>query len=148
MRFDRSILFAVILSTGPITVLAHGLGAGSLFTASLMIGSTSSALIVLGRWRSREWELTKADALFLLFLVPVMASFVINGIPDNKEVVLLAVSFAAYPAARGMVDRDVLTPGFLAALGAVGVAGTLVTGHADRAVERPHPWQAEGVWRV
>lgn len=120
-----SILLAIVVSAGPIAVLAHGLaGAGSVFTG-LMMSSTIAALISLGRWR--QFVMNPCDILFGAFVLCVAASFAVNGTgPDRKEIYLLFISLAAYPAARTLA-RGALSACFAGILGLLVVAGSIVT---------------------
>lgn len=123
--FDRSALLAVALSTGPLSVLAHGLiGAGRAFTAALLVGS-ATLLAVFGRWR--KFRFSALDVAFALFACAVVASFWWNGYGgDRKELYLLAISIASYPAARGLAG-SMPGRGFVIASALIVVLGSVAT---------------------
>ncbi|MCA6110596.1 O-antigen ligase family protein [Bradyrhizobium cenepequi] len=118
-------LFAVLLSVGPIAVLAHGLaGTGSMITGLLMALPTA-ALLVLARWR--EFTPDLCDMLFVLFCCGIALSFAANGVIAQKEAVLLALSLAAYPAARLSPRHGAISTGFVVVTAAVVTVGAIVT---------------------
>ncbi|WP_076859399.1 hypothetical protein [Bradyrhizobium mercantei] len=121
--FDRSFWLGILLSSGSIFVLAHGLGAGSITTA-ILLATTTAVLILSAPWRGCQPD--AADAVYFALISFVALSFIVNGWDDNrKELALLLLTLSAYPAARLMlsVDRTVLA-GVLIAVVAL---GTLVT---------------------
>ncbi|WP_456640209.1 O-antigen ligase family protein [Bradyrhizobium sp. USDA 10063] len=118
-------LFAILLSAGPIAVLAHGFaGAGSTITGLLMAAPTA-ALLVLARWR--EFKPDICDVLFVLFCCGVGLSFAANGVIAPKEAVLLGMSLAAYPAVRVSSRCGQVPQAFVIVTGAVVAAGAVVT---------------------
>jgi hypothetical protein len=122
---DRSALAGLLLSAGPIAVLAHGmLGAGSAFTGIAMVAPTA-ALLLLGNWRAFSPNI--CDALFGIFVGCVAASAASNGLGfERKELYLLILTLAAYPAAR--LNGDIFPlKGFVLVAGATVAAGTLAT---------------------
>ena len=137
VNVDRGgVVLAVLLSIGPIAVLAHGLlNAGSIFTGLLMIGATA-ALYLLGEWRSFSFGV--CDAAFALLVFCIVLSFGVHGIgPDRKEFYLLILSLAAYPAARA-IPGGLLSRGFILTTGAIVAAGTGATAVA-LAAQWTHP---------
>lgn len=120
-----SILLAILVSAGPIAVMAHGFAdVGSVFTGAMM-SSTVAALILLGRWR--QFVVNPCDILFGAFVLCVVASLVANGFgPDRKEIYLLLISLAAYPAARAL-GRDTFSIPFASILGLLVAVGSIVT---------------------
>lgn len=120
----RPVLIGVMLSAGPIAVLAHGiLGAGSVATGFLL-ALPIAFLIVLGDWRSLR--LNVCDALYAVFVCCVAVSLLVVGYADRKEVVLLTLSVAAYPAGR-LSGSDILSRGALSVVIPVLIAGTFAT---------------------
>jgi O-antigen ligase/polysaccharide polymerase Wzy-like membrane protein len=121
----QSVLFAILLSVGPIAVLAHGLaGTGSTITGLLM-AAPIAGLLVLARWR--EFTPDLCDVLFVLFCFGIALSFAANGVVAPKEAALLALSLAAYPAARLAPRHGAISTGFVVVTGAVVAVGAIVT---------------------
>jgi O-Antigen ligase len=121
----QSVLFAILLSAGPIAVLAHGFaGTGSIITGLLMVVPTA-ALLVLARWR--EFRPDICDVLFVLFCCGIAVSFVVNGVTAQKEAVLLGLSLAAYPAVRVSSRCGQVPQAFVVVTAAVVAAGVVVT---------------------
>ncbi|MBR1129723.1 hypothetical protein [Bradyrhizobium iriomotense] len=106
-------------------MLAHGLaGAGSLFTGALLAVPTV-LLIAFGDWRQFRPHAT--DLLFTAFVALVGISVAINGVAgDIKELALLSLTLAAYPAAR-LSGRHLLAPGFFAVASAAVLAVAVAT---------------------
>jgi hypothetical protein len=122
---DRSALLGLVLCAGPLAVLAHGFfGAGSIVTGLLM-ALPIAALILTGKWRGFSPNI--CDALFAVVICCVAVSFIANGLgPDAKEPILLALTVAAYPAAR-LSERPFELKGLILVTGLVVTAGTLTT---------------------
>jgi hypothetical protein len=121
----QSVLFAILLSVGPITVLAHGFaGTGSTITGLLMAVPTA-ALLLLARWR--EFTLDLCDVFFSFFCCAVALSFAANGVTAPKEALLLGLSLAAYPAARLGPRSGAISTGFIVVTGAVVTISAIVT---------------------
>lgn len=122
--YDRSILLALIVSTGPILVLCHGiLGVGPAFTGVFMAGTTI-ALFALSRWS--DFNLYPADALFAAFLCAAAISFMENGSADWKETMLFVLSVSAYPAAR-LYSTGEVKPAFIWITAAIVLVGMIAT---------------------
>lgn len=121
----RSVLFGVLLSAGPIAVLGHGLaGTGPVFTGAILAIPTA-LLLLLGDWRAFRPHI--CDFLFAGFVLLAAASIAVNGVPDDsKDVVLLALSLAAYPAAR-VSGRDLFAGGTFAATALIALVGAGAT---------------------
>jgi hypothetical protein len=118
-------LFAILLSVGPITVLAHGLaGTGSTITGLLM-AVPIAALLLLARWR--EFRPDICDVLFVLFCCSIALSFAVNGVTTPKEAVLLGLSLAAYPAVRVSSRCGQVPQAFVVITAAVVAVGAVVT---------------------
>lgn len=118
-------LFAILLSAGPIAVLAHGFaGAGSRITALLMAGPIA-LLFLLARWR--EFRPDICDVLFVLFCCCIALSFAVNGVTAPKEAALLGLSLAAYPAVRVSSRCGQVPQAFVVITGAVVAIGAVVT---------------------
>ena len=92
---------ALLVSANAVAVLSHGMfGLGATFTGACYIAPIA-LLLCVGRWNAVV--LTTADYLALgLFLLCTLSSAV-HPPADFKQVVLLSVTLAAYPAARGLV---------------------------------------------
>jgi len=92
---------ALLVSANAVAVLSHGMfGLGATFTGACYVASIA-LLVCLGRWNAIV--LTPADYLALgLFLLCALSSAV-HPPADFKQVALLSVTLAAYPAARGLV---------------------------------------------
>ena len=136
VKLYRGTIFVVFLATGPLAVLAHGLfNAGSVFTGSLIAGSTVT-LLLMGDWRSFSFDV--CDALFALLVFCIALSVVAHGIgPDRKEFYLLVLSLAAYLAAR-TIPHSLLNRGFFLTAGAIVTAGAVATAIA-LATQWNHP---------
>src|SRR5262245_48976251 len=100
-KVDRGAVLAVLLSAGPLAVLAHGiLNADYVFTGLLMVGATAT-LFLLGDWRRFTFNI--CDVAFgLLVLCIAMNVSAFGARADWKEFALLIVSLMAYPAARAI----------------------------------------------
>ena len=121
----QSVLFAILLSVGPIAVLAHGLaGTGSAITGLLM-AVPIVGLLLLARWR--EFTPDLCDLLFVLFCFGIALSFAVNGVAAPREAVLLGLSLAAYPAARLGPRHGAISTGFVVVTSAVVAVGAIVT---------------------
>jgi len=123
--FDRSILFALIVSTAPILVLCHGLlGTGPLFTCAYMV-VTTAALFGLSRWEN--FASYPSDWFFAVFVCAGSLSFVENGNTAGwKESLLFLLSVSAYPAAR-LYSMGEVKPAFIWTTAIIVFAGTVVT---------------------
>src|SRR5207245_8219709 len=110
--FNRWLALALYISAGPILVFAHAFAdAGSQFTAIFIAGSTLALLLCS---RSGDFALDFCDVLFGIFLGCIAISFAINGKSGNsKEIVLLALSLSAYPAARLFAGSKTISSSFL-----------------------------------
>ena len=106
----RWALLALVISTGPIMVLSHGLfGTGSVFTGIFIALSTAS-LVATGRWKTVP---NICDLTFALFVLSIVISSILNGkSDDSKEYGLLILSLAAYPAGR-FFNAGMVRPTFL-----------------------------------
>jgi hypothetical protein len=121
----QSVLFAILLSVGPIAVLAHGFaGTGSTMTGLLM-AAPIAGLLLLARWR--EFTPDLCDLLFALFCFGIALSFAVNGVAAPREAALLGLSLAAYPAARLGPRQGAISTGFIVVTGAVVAVGAIVT---------------------
>jgi hypothetical protein len=132
--FDRYFFLALFVSTSPILVLVFGLTGNhgnSLVTGSFMAASTA-ALFLFGNRRSFTIEV--CDIIFGIYVCCVATSFWINGSQDLKEVQLLVLSLAAYPACR-LFAGDGVKPTFIIVTGIIVTAGSIVT-----ATELVHQW--------
>jgi hypothetical protein len=116
-------------------VLAHGFfGAGSTFTAFFIAGSTI-ALLIAGRLKDRL--VTACDLLFCALLVCIGISFATNGnTSSSKEIALLVISLAAYPAGRLIPEQCdfrllVATTSVVVAIGSIVTAIALVEQWSD-----------------
>ncbi|MDI4234445.1 O-antigen ligase family protein [Bradyrhizobium sp. Arg237L] len=121
----QSVLFAILLSAGPIAVLAHGFaGTGSTITGLLM-AAPIAALLLLARWR--EFRPDICDVLFVLFCCGIALSFAVNGVAAPKEAALLGLSLAAYPAVRVSSRCGQVPQAFVVVTGAIVAVGAVVT---------------------
>jgi hypothetical protein len=123
----RWALMALVISTGPIMVLSHGLlGTGSVFTGIFIALSTAS-LVATGRWKTR---LNICDLAFALFVLSIVISSILNGKSDEtKEYGLLILSLAAYPAGR-FFSAGTVRPTFLWITAIIVFLGAAVTLYA------------------
>jgi hypothetical protein len=123
----RWALLALVISTGSIMVLSHGLlGTGSIFTGIFMALSTAS-LVATGRWKTR---LNICDLAFVLFVLSIVISSILNGKSDEtKEYGLLILSLAAYPAGR-FFSAGMVRPTFLWITAIIVFLGAAVTLYA------------------
>ncbi|MFH0296888.1 O-antigen ligase family protein [Bradyrhizobium sp. 31Argb] len=118
-------MFAILLSAGPIAVLAHGFaGTGSTITGLLM-AAPIAALLLLARWR--EFRPDICDVLFVLFCCGIALSFAVNGVAAPKEAALLGLSLAAYPAVRVSSRCGQVPQAFVVVTGAIVAVGAVVT---------------------
>jgi hypothetical protein len=127
---NGGILLAIYISTGSVLVFAHGFfGTGSAFTIAILVASTIS-LLLTGRRAFKRANI--CDVLYCLLLLCVAISFIKNGNTSNtKEIALLLVTLAAYPAGRvvpGDADLKPMigTTAVIVAIGAVVSAVALV----------------------
>ena len=106
-------------------MLCHGFGGtGPVFTGFFIAGSTL-ALYACSRWT--DLAILPCDALFCVFLICVGMSFAKNGVfADTKELELLALSLAAYPAGR-LYAGSGITPAFIGITAAIVLLGGAVT---------------------
>jgi hypothetical protein len=125
LAFARSAFLGLLISAGSLAVLAHGtFGVGSTFTG-LLIAGPICALIVLGQWRG--FVPNVCDALFAALACCVIASFALNGRPDDsKETYLLILTLAAYPAGR-LSGGDFDVRGLVIVTGSVVVLSVMAT---------------------
>lgn len=121
----QSVLFAILLSVGPLAVLAHGLAGTGPAITGLLMAVPIAGLLLLARWR--EFTPDLCDLLFVLFCFGIALSFAVNGVAAPKEAVLLGLSLAAYPAARLGPRYGAISTGFVAVTGAVVAVGAIVT---------------------
>ncbi|UQD96781.1 O-antigen ligase family protein [Bradyrhizobium japonicum] len=116
------IMSALLISANSVAVFSHGMfGLGSTSTAIYLIAITGS-LIWLGKWRSIS--LTVADYLAIALFVCCGLSLALHPPAGYKDLALLVLSFAAYPAARGLTtplygQKFMWVLAVIAALGAV-----------------------------
>ncbi|MCA1452080.1 hypothetical protein I6F35_02475 [Bradyrhizobium sp. BRP22] len=141
--FNRWLVLSIYVSSGSILVFAHGLiGAGPLFTAAFIAGSTLT-LFLFSRWS--DFTIDLADLLFTMFSCSVVVSFAVNKFGSSpKEVTLLVMSLAAYPAARLFAGSKAIAPSFVLVTGMVVVLGAVLTLAAlptqwSDSYGRPHP---------
>jgi O-Antigen ligase len=123
----RWALLALVISTGPIMVLSHGLlGTGSVFTGIFIALSTAS-LVATGRWKTVP---NICDLTFALFVLSIVISSILNGkSDDSKEYGLLILSLAAYPAGR-FFSAGMVRPTFLWTTAMIVFLGAAVTLYA------------------
>ena len=141
--FNRWFALALYISTSSILVMAHGFaGTGSPFTAAFIAGSTL-ALFLLSRWA--DFRPDPCDFLFGIFVCSIAISFAINGMgPDRKEMALLLLSLAGYPAARLFGGSKAVAPSFVlltAVIVVVAVAETIapLIDQWSESYGKPHP---------
>ncbi len=129
-------LFSLLVSSGSILVLAHGLaGLGSHFTAIFLIASIAGLAFLGGR---SEFDLGYADVLFVGLIATMLVSFARNGIvTDAREVSLLVLTLAAFPAVRMAPRYRAVT--FMRMTGAIVIVGALVT-----AIALTQQWNSAG----
>ncbi|MBR0735770.1 O-antigen ligase family protein [Bradyrhizobium liaoningense] len=120
--FWRGLSLTCFVSSGPILMFAHEfVGTGSVFTAAFL-GGTTLALLLLGNWKSLTFS--KADLAFCVFLAGAAISIAIHGFSDPKELALLALTVAAYPAGRVFVG-DPIEPTFTILCATIVVIGAI-----------------------
>lgn len=109
-----SVLLGILVCSGAIMILLHGIGLGSWSSAAVLI-CPLVGLVAVGHFRNTIW-----DSVFLLFVLWLGISTVVNGPGPLKEEILFILTLAAYPAARlsGTTGRP-----FFAVLGLVGFLG-------------------------
>jgi hypothetical protein len=141
--FNRWFVLALYISTSSILVLAHGFaGTGSPFTAAFIAGSTL-ALFLSSRWA--DFRPDPCDFLFGILVCSIAISFAVNGMDaDRKEMALLLLSLAGYPAARLFSGTKAVAPSFVlftAVIVAVGVAETIapIIDQWSESYGKPHP---------
>ncbi len=141
--FNRWFVLALYISTSSILVLAHGFaGTGSPFTAAFIAGSTL-ALFLLSRWA--DFRLDFCDLMFGILVCCIAISFAVNGMDaDRKEIVLLLLSLAGYPAARLFGGTKAVAPSFVlftAMIVVVGVVETIapLIDQWSESYGKPHP---------
>jgi hypothetical protein len=120
----RWLILAVYISIGPILVFAHSLGAGSAFSGLFITGSTA-ALLLCGRLS--DFRIDLCDLLYAVLLCCIGVSFFLNGFAERKEMALLCLSLAAYPAGRLFPGDGRIASSFLVFTGLVVAAGALFT---------------------
>jgi hypothetical protein len=124
-RTADQVVFALLYSANVVMIFAHGLfGLGSLFTGAYLV-SLTAFLILVGWWFWRGHN--SVDYLMIVLAVLFAISLAFHPPHDVKSVVLLVLSLAAYPAARGF-GGCMQKPGFvvtLAIIVAIGVIATL-----------------------
>jgi hypothetical protein len=89
-----SVLFGILVCSGAIMILLHGIGLGSWSSAAVLI-CPLVGLVAVGHFRNTIW-----DSVFLLFVLWLGISTVVNGPGPLKEEILFILTLAAYPAAR------------------------------------------------
>lgn len=127
--FDRYFFLALFVSTVPISVLAYGFTGhqgNSLITGGFMVMVTASLFLFGTR---RIFKIEAGDIVFGIYACCIATSFWINGWQDHKEVALLVLSLAAYPACRVFAGDDV-RPTFILVTSAVVIVGSIVTATA------------------
>ena len=109
-----SVLLGILVCSGAIMILLHGIGLGSWSSAAVLI-CPLVGLVAVGHFRNTIW-----DSVFLLFVLWLGISTVVNGPGPLKEEILFILTLSAYPAARlsGTTGRP-----FFAVLGLVGFLG-------------------------
>ncbi|MGY4371597.1 hypothetical protein ACVW1A_007662 [Bradyrhizobium sp. LB1.3] len=109
-----SVLLGILVCSGTIMILLHGIGFGSWSSAAVLI-CPIAGLVAMGRFRNTIW-----DSVFVLFLLCIGISTAVNGPGPLKEEALLFLSLVSYPAARlsGTTGRA-----FFVVLGLVGLLG-------------------------
>ncbi|UQD95808.1 hypothetical protein [Bradyrhizobium japonicum] len=124
------LILAVILSSHAVLVLCYGLvgsaGNGA-FTATILAAPTAALLLLCTR---KGIEFHTPDFLFLGLLLAVVISFLLNPrTAPTKEIILLILTFAAYPACRFISAEQIgrLMPAFTIVTGAFSVIGAVVT---------------------
>ncbi|MGY3494975.1 hypothetical protein [Bradyrhizobium sp. USDA 4502] len=95
---DCSALLGWLLSAGSLAVIAHGLFQTGAKTTAFLIVAPLIAIVATSAWRRVAPNV--CDVAFGFLAVWIAISLTINGLPDGKEATLLALSLAAYPAAR------------------------------------------------
>lgn len=141
--FNRWLMLSLYVSTGSILVFAHGFaGAGSLFTAAFMAGSTLALFLSS---RRANFTIDLCDLLFGMFICCIAISFAVNEIrSDPKEIALLALSLVAYPSARFFAGSKAIAPSFVLCTAVVAIIGAVLTIPAlpeqwSDSYGRPHP---------
>jgi hypothetical protein len=124
------VAFAILVAPNSVLVLCFGLAGSSgnsLITSALLVIATLAVGLLCFR-RDIVWS--PADYLFLALLLCILTSFALNGWTSNaKEIALLVVSLAAYPACRG-VSRAAISSGrsgFIAVTAMVVLLGSAAT---------------------
>ena len=132
--FDRYFFLALLVSTGPISVLVYGLAGiqGNSLITGCFIATLTATLFLFGKWRTFTIEL--CDIVFVIYVCCIGISFWINGWQDLKEVQLLILSLAAYPACR-LFASDGVKPTFIVVTSVIVIVGSIVT-----ATELAHQW--------
>ncbi|MDI3566265.1 O-antigen ligase family protein [Bradyrhizobium sp. Arg816] len=118
------IMSALLISANSVAVFSHGVfGLGSTFTAIYLIVVTGS-LIWLGKWRSTS--LNVADYLAIALFLCCGLSLALHPPADYKDLALLVLSFAAYPAARGLTT-PLYGQTFMSVLAVIAAVGAVAT---------------------
>jgi hypothetical protein len=125
----RGAMPALLLSSNSVLVLCFGivgLQGNSLFTGSVLAAVTASIFLL----SDRHFTARPADYLFGLLVPCVVASFALNArSAPAKEIALLILSLAAYPACRSLRARplDDVIEAFIWVTGFIIAAGTIAT---------------------
>jgi hypothetical protein len=125
----RGAMLALLLSSNSVLVLCFGivgLQGNSLFTGSVLAAVTASIFLL----SDRHFAARPADYLFGLLVLCVVASFALNArSAPAKEIALLILSLAAYPACRCLRARplDDVIEAFIWVTGFIIAAGTIAT---------------------
>lgn len=132
--FWRGLTLAAFVSSGPILIFTHEVfGTSTAFTAAFL-GVTTLALLLLGRWKSLTFH--TADIAFCVFLAGTTVSIALHGFSDSKELALLALTVAAYPAGRAFAGGTVeptftILSAMVVIIGAITILAAINTGDVD-----------------
>jgi hypothetical protein len=96
-----------------------------------MVAVTASLFLFGTR---RAFKIETSDIIFGIYVCCIATSFWINGWQDLKEIALLILTLAAYPACRLFAGDDV-RPTFILVTSVVVIVGSLIT-----ATELAHQW--------
>jgi hypothetical protein len=128
-----------MVSTSSVLDLIIGLSgrqSNSVFTGGFILASTI-ATFLFGRWK--HFTFTLCDFFFCLYCACIAISIGRNGWPnDIKEIALLALTLAAYPAGRVLSGEGIKLSFFL-------VTGTVVLiGSIAAVYTLPQQWDGNG----
>jgi hypothetical protein len=122
--FGRTCIFALFVSSNAILVISHGFfQAGPYFTALVLVALTA-LLAISAPWKA--FNGSTVDLCYVALVFSICTTFLINGkTTDLREVILLILTLAAYPALRvaPVCDKRV----FLWITGAIVAVGTTAT---------------------